>query len=161
MTIGSEPTSAEAQTALIAELQHRVRNTLATTRMVARRSAELSENLEDYAAHLDGRLAAMARVQAMMVHDPGAGVDLARLVIDELTSVHAYQDGGARVDRDRARTDRLDEHRGALRTERTVGAHQLGKPELALVAADRIRVPTLMRIDHQQMNGVRANIENT
>lgn len=87
-----ERTVIEAQAILIAELQHRVRNTLATTRLVARRSAELSENLEDYASHLDGRLATMARVQAMILHDPGAGVDLGRLVTDELAGVHAYRD---------------------------------------------------------------------
>ena len=95
--MGPDPT-AEAQASLIADLQHRVRNTLATTRMIARRSAELSESLEDYAAHLDGRLAALARMQTIILFDPRAGIDLARLVTDELMSVHAYQDGRSQVD---------------------------------------------------------------
>ena len=97
MTMGSD-LSAQAQADLLAELQHRVRGTLATTRLIARRSAELSESLEDYAAHLDGRLAALARVQNVIIQNATAGVDLSRLVTDELTSVHAYQDGRARVE---------------------------------------------------------------
>lgn len=98
MTMGSNPTDTEEQVVLLAELQHRVRNTLATMRMIARRSAEFSESLEDYTAHLDGRLAAMARVQNVIIQNPLAGVDLDRLVTDELTSALAYQDGRTQVD---------------------------------------------------------------
>ncbi|MGU3362958.1 HWE histidine kinase domain-containing protein [Methylobacterium sp. M6A4_1b] len=93
-----DPTDPVSQAALVAALKHRVRNTLATTRMIAQRSAELSDNLEDYAAHLDGRLAALARVQAIILSDPRAGVDLGRLVTDELTAVLAYQEGRALVE---------------------------------------------------------------
>ena len=95
--MGSDSTGTEAQAILLAELQHRVRNTLATTRMIARRSAELSPSLEEYAAHLDGRLAALARVQNVIVQNPAAGIDLDRLVTDELTAAHAYQDERAQV----------------------------------------------------------------
>ena len=98
MTMAPDPTNVAAQAALLAELQHRVRNTLATTRMIARRSSELSESLEDYAAHLDGRLAALARVQNLIVQNTSAGVDLGQLVTDELASARAYQDGRARVE---------------------------------------------------------------
>ena len=42
--------------ALLAELQHRVRNTLGVVRSIARRSSETSSTVEEYAAHLDGRL---------------------------------------------------------------------------------------------------------
>lgn len=71
---------------LLTELQHRVRSTLATTRMIARRSADTSDSLEDYVAHLDGRLAALARVQNAAIRDPRAGIELNMLVGDELTS---------------------------------------------------------------------------
>ena len=98
MTMDAESTGPDAQAALLAELQHRVRNTLATTRMIARRSAELSENLEDYAAHLDGRLAALARVQNIIIQNAAAGVDLGHLVTDELARARAYQDGRTRVE---------------------------------------------------------------
>ena len=88
----SDSTSAKALAMVLAELQHRVRNTLATTRMIVRRSAEFSQNLEDYASHLDGRLAALARVQNIIVQNAMAGVDLDRLVTDELASVRALDD---------------------------------------------------------------------
>lgn len=95
--MASAPTGTDPQALLLAELQHRVRTTLATTRMIARRSAELSESLEEYAAHLDGRLAALARVQNVILQNVRAGVDLGRLVTDELASARAYGDEGAQV----------------------------------------------------------------
>jgi two-component sensor histidine kinase len=61
---------------LMGELQHRVRNILAVVRSLVARSAETSDTVEDLAAHLDGRIAALARVQAVLVRTPSAGVDL-------------------------------------------------------------------------------------
>ena len=78
----------ERQRLLLAELQHRVRNTLGVVRSIARRSADTSTSVEDYAMHLDGRLNAFARTQALVTRDPEAGVDLEFLVAEEL---HAYR----------------------------------------------------------------------
>ncbi len=50
------------ETGLPAELRHKVRNTLSMLRAIIRRSAETSDSLETYVAHLDGRLDALARV---------------------------------------------------------------------------------------------------
>lgn len=69
---------------LLAELQHRVRNTLAVVRSIVQHSAATSDTKEDYARHLDGRLSAFARVQAAVTRDPETGLDLARLITDEL-----------------------------------------------------------------------------
>jgi two-component system CheB/CheR fusion protein len=80
---------------LLAELQHRVRNTLAVIRSIARRSAETSESVEGYAAHLDGRIEAFARVQAAVTRNPFAGIDLATLLADGLLAVGAHE--GERV----------------------------------------------------------------
>ncbi|MBW8859880.1 MAG: hypothetical protein JF570_09165 [Caulobacter sp.] len=77
---------------LISELQHRVRNILAVVRSLVARSAETSETVEDLAAHLDGRIAALARVQAVLVRNPRAGVDLEGLVRDELLAQNADED---------------------------------------------------------------------
>lgn len=74
---------------LVGDLQHRVRNILAVVRSLVARSAETSDTVEDLAAHLDGRIAALARVQAVLVRDPSAGVDLERLVRDELLAQSA------------------------------------------------------------------------
>ncbi|MBU6461538.1 MAG: PAS domain-containing protein [Bradyrhizobium sp.] len=79
----------ERQRLLLAELQHRVRNTLGVVRSIARRSAETSGSVTDYAAHLDGRLNAFARTQALVTRDPEGGVDLEILVLDELLAYKA------------------------------------------------------------------------
>ncbi|MCA1454577.1 PAS domain-containing protein [Bradyrhizobium sp. BRP22] len=81
----------ERQRLLLAELQHRVRNTLGVVRSIARRSAETSSNVDEYAAHLDGRLNAFARTQALVTRDPEGGVDLEYLVIEELLGYNARE----------------------------------------------------------------------
>jgi two-component system CheB/CheR fusion protein len=78
---------------LLAELQHRVRNTLSVVRSIVQRSAATSDTKEDYVSILDGRLSAFARVQAAVTRDPEAGLDLGRLIIDELAAYDAKIDG--------------------------------------------------------------------
>jgi len=72
------------QQRLLAELQHRVRNTLAVIRSIVRRTAENSETVEDFASHLDGRIGAFSRVQMAVTRDPLAGFDVAELISEEL-----------------------------------------------------------------------------
>jgi PAS domain S-box-containing protein len=80
------------QQTLLAELQHRVRNTLAVVRSIARRTAETSDSVEEMAAHLQGRLDAFSRVQSMVTRNPEAGINLMGLVEDELLA-HAAREG--------------------------------------------------------------------
>jgi two-component system CheB/CheR fusion protein len=87
----------ERQRLLLAELQHRVRNTLGVVRSIARRSAETSTSVEDYASHLDGRLNAFARTQSMVTRDPEGGVDLEYLVVEELLAYNAKEGEQLRV----------------------------------------------------------------
>lgn len=87
----------ERQRLLLAELQHRVRNTLGVVRSIARRSAETSSTVEEYASHLDGRLNAFARTQALVTRDPEGGVDLEYLVIEELLAYNAREGEQMRV----------------------------------------------------------------
>jgi PAS domain S-box-containing protein len=82
----------EHQKFLAAELQHRVRNTLGVVRSIARRTADTSHTVEGYATHLDGRLNAFARVQAAMTNNPGAGLNLETMILDELAA-HAAREG--------------------------------------------------------------------
>ncbi|MBR0798915.1 PAS domain-containing protein [Bradyrhizobium jicamae] len=81
----------ERQRLLLAELQHRVRNTLGVVRSIARRSAETSSSVEEYASHLDGRLSAFARTQSLVTRDPEGGVDLEYLVVEELLAYNARE----------------------------------------------------------------------
>lgn len=76
----------QRQNDLLAELQHRVRNTLAVVRSIVRRSAETSGSVEEYASHLDGRINALARIQNVLTRSPEATLDLQGLILDELAS---------------------------------------------------------------------------
>lgn len=77
---------------LLGELQHRVRNTLAVVKSITARTADSSASVEDMAAHLMGRLDAFARVQSAVARNPGSGVDLDMIVMDELAA-HAIRAG--------------------------------------------------------------------
>jgi len=88
----------EHQRILLAELQHRVRNTLAVVRSIARQTAVSSMDAASYARNLEGRIDSFARVQAAVPRSPATGVDLQQLVKDELSAVCAEQD--ARVARE-------------------------------------------------------------
>lgn len=87
----------DRQGVLLAELQHRVRNTLAGMRALVRRSAEPDGPATDYVAHLDGRLNAFARVASAVARDPTAGVGLEGLVADELRASLAAEGERARI----------------------------------------------------------------
>ncbi|MBV9931793.1 MAG: PAS domain S-box protein [Alphaproteobacteria bacterium] len=82
----------ERQKTLIAELQHRVRNTLAVVRSMVRRTAENSDDLQEMVDHLQGRIDAFARVQAVVTRDLDGGVDLTALIEDEMLA-HATREG--------------------------------------------------------------------
>ena len=74
----------DRQRVLLHELQHRVRNTLAIVRSLSKSTAQSSETVEDFAAHFEGRLNALARTQMVLTRSAGAGVDLESLVREEL-----------------------------------------------------------------------------
>lgn len=77
---------------LLAELQHRVRNTLALVKSITRRTADSSSSVDEMAERLGGRLDAFARVQSAVTRNPDAGVELSQLIADELLA-HAAHEG--------------------------------------------------------------------
>lgn len=77
---------------LLAELQHRVRNTLAVVRSIARRTAENSSTADDMLSHFQGRLDAFSRTQAALTRNTEGTVDLTSLIQDELVA-HASREG--------------------------------------------------------------------
>jgi len=80
----------ERQKLLMAELQHRVKNILAVVRSIASRTLENTEDLDDFSAHFDGRLRALARTQNVLTRANVGRIDLEELVSEELLS-HASQ----------------------------------------------------------------------
>jgi len=76
---------------LLAELQHRVRNILATVRSIANRTGGAYGSLVEFQAHFDGRLSALGRTQNVLTRSPGASVDLESLVREELLAQAAME----------------------------------------------------------------------
>ncbi|WP_185207301.1 PAS domain-containing protein [Sphingomonas sp. NBWT7] len=77
---------------LLAELQHRVRNILAVTRSMISRSDDGERSTEDYVAHLQGRISALARTQVLLTRAAGSTVDLELLIRDEIVAQAASDD---------------------------------------------------------------------
>ena len=76
-----------------AGLRHQVRNTLAMVRDIVRQSAETSDSVEDYAAHLEGRLDAVFRIQNTIANGVLDGINLHTLVMDELSALAFVESG--------------------------------------------------------------------
>lgn len=85
----------EHQGVLLAELQHRVRNIMAMIRSMARRSADGAADVEEYRTLLEGRLLALARVQALLTRHANTGGSLRDIVESE---VGAQAHGGGQYE---------------------------------------------------------------
>ncbi|QDA35686.1 PAS domain S-box protein (plasmid) [Paracoccus liaowanqingii] len=79
----------EHQGILLAELQHRVRNIMGLIRSIGNRSAVGASSVEDYRQALEGRMLALARVQALLTREANAGGSL-RDIIEGEVQVQAY-----------------------------------------------------------------------
>lgn len=77
---------------LLAELQHRVRNIMGMIRSMANRTAPGAETIEDYRSLLEGRLLALARVQALLTRQANAGGSL-RAIVQEEVAAQAHHGG--------------------------------------------------------------------
>jgi len=90
------------------EFQRQLRSLFATLRTLVRKTVAHRESVEDFAAHLEGRIGCLARAHAMLLRAPPEGVDLHELVCAELLSQAIPEDhfraGGPeiRIDRESA-----------------------------------------------------------
>jgi PAS domain S-box-containing protein len=75
----------ERQAVLLAELQHRVRNVLAMVGSLINRG-DSGSTTQEFRERLSGRIAALARTQALLTRGAGVGVDLEGLIRHELLS---------------------------------------------------------------------------
>lgn len=91
----SDRKQAEArQKVLIDELNHRVKNTLATVQSLAGQTAKHAADLPDFSARFEARLVALARAHDLLTGRNWMGVPLDCLVND---IVAPYADGGKRL----------------------------------------------------------------
>lgn len=82
---------------LMGELQYRLKNVMAVVRSLSKRTLETSDSLEGYAAHFDGRLGALARIQSVMARRLDRGVDVEEIIREELLQHAAYSSDQVRV----------------------------------------------------------------
>jgi PAS domain S-box-containing protein len=74
----------ERQHLLLAELDHRVKNALASVRAVVSRTLDASRSMPDFVAALDGRIQSMARAHELLSSSRWQGISVAELVRGEL-----------------------------------------------------------------------------
>lgn len=72
------------QQLLIGELNHRVKNTLATVQAIAGQTIRRAKSPSDFAASFNGRLQALARTHTMLTDNTWRGADLLYLIKDQL-----------------------------------------------------------------------------
>jgi PAS domain S-box-containing protein len=90
----------ERQRVLLAELDHRVKNVLATVSAVASRTLQESSSMADFVAVLDGRIRSMAATHQLLSASRWQGVSLTELVQGELAPFAAknnVETGGPEV----------------------------------------------------------------
>ena len=72
------------QQLLIAELSHRVKNTLATVQSIANQTVRMAKSPGDFATSFAGRLQALARAHTLLTYTTWQGADLLALVRDQV-----------------------------------------------------------------------------
>ncbi|TGD94833.1 PAS domain-containing protein [Methylobacterium nonmethylotrophicum] len=79
------------------DLQREVRDTLATVRSIARRTAETHETAEDYIMHFDGRIGALARLKNAAIQPDGHSLELGWLIAQELMAFDTSGENRVRI----------------------------------------------------------------
>ena len=74
----------ELQRLLISELNHRVKNTLATVQSIANQTARLAHSPADFADSFSGRIRALAYTHDLLTRNSWQGADMLALVQDQL-----------------------------------------------------------------------------
>ena len=69
---------------LLGELNHRVKNTLATVQAIAQQTLRTTRDPADFAVRFSGRIQSLARVHAMLTDTTWQGADLRALIHDQL-----------------------------------------------------------------------------
>ena len=87
----------ERERRLWAELQLRVRNILAEVRSIAAKTAEVTEDPQEFFIHFDGRLTALGRTYKALTRAEDTAVDLEDMIRDELLAVLADDENRVEV----------------------------------------------------------------
>ncbi len=79
--------AAERQKLMIDELNHRVKNTLATVQSIAMQTARTHQDPSSFAAAFQSRILALSHTHDLLTRSPGEGADL-RAVLEHETQAH-------------------------------------------------------------------------
>jgi two-component system, chemotaxis family, CheB/CheR fusion protein len=74
----------QRQRMLLAELTHRVKNTLAVVQSIAHQTLRATKSTKDFVESFDGRLSALARAHGLLVASEWAGADIAEMAREQL-----------------------------------------------------------------------------
>jgi PAS domain S-box-containing protein len=151
----------QTQQLLLNELNHRVKNTLASVQAIVQRTLRSTNDPADFANRFSGRIQSLARVHSLLTDTSWQGADLRELILDQLlqgpvdeTRVTAWgghppgtaDDAPPRLDAARAR-HQLGEIRRAVGGRR-LGHHQLvGQGQRAATALGGARWTARERAD--------------
>lgn len=138
------------------EMQRRLRNMLAMIRSIIRQTGEETESLDDYRAHIEGRIASYMRVQSLMLFEGDAGLDLFALVADEALLAGLSRDAIA-LQGESVRLSATAAGLFALLLHELVrigasSGHQAGVP-FASVSCDVDRTERRLRMEWRQRTG--------
>jgi two-component sensor histidine kinase len=100
VTVGAEipshsdavPSAERVEQSYLFEYRRQIRGLLAMMRAIVRLTARSDQSAEEYAAALEGRLGALARVQDMLMRVPDSGADLLELVSAEFLAQGVPED---------------------------------------------------------------------
>jgi two-component sensor histidine kinase len=81
---------------LIAELDHRVKNTLACVAAIAHSTRDTAKSMDDFVRVLDGRIQSLANTHSLLSRNRWQGVSIAELVRGELAP--CMKDGNTLID---------------------------------------------------------------
>lgn len=82
----------QRQLLLLAELNHRVKNTLASVLSIAARTRQSSDSLDSFGRSFEGRLQSLAAAHELLAENVWSGVDLRQLLVEELKPYHEGKD---------------------------------------------------------------------
>jgi len=84
--VSDEIAAQDRQAMMVAELNHRVKNNLATVQSMAAQTARRAGSLESFMADFEGRLVALARTHDVLTHNAWTGAELGVLLSRELSA---------------------------------------------------------------------------
>jgi PAS domain S-box-containing protein len=116
-----------SQRMVLAEVQHRAKNVLAVVRSLVSRTLETAIDLDDFAAHLSGRIAALARTQNALGRTFDGSVGLEELAHQEVLAHGGQVRDQVRIEGPNVMlTDKVAETMGLALHELTTNALKFG-----------------------------------